>query len=64
MLRELRKAEKYIFMEYFIIEEGHMWGKIQETLKQCRQVTEESIRGTKAFYKIMGPVVKLIAPLI
>lgn len=36
----------------------------QETLKQCRQVTEESIRGTKASYKIMGAVAKLIAPLM
>ena len=36
----------------------------QETLKRCRQVTEESIRGTEAFYKIMGPVAKLIAPLM
>lgn len=32
MLEELRKAEKYIFMEYFIIEEGYMWGKILEIL--------------------------------
>ena len=32
MLRELAKAEKYIFMEYFIIEEGYMWGKILEIL--------------------------------
>ncbi len=26
MLEELEKAEKFIFMEYFIIEEGYMWG--------------------------------------
>ncbi len=32
MLRELEKAEKYIFMEYFIIEEGYMWGRILDTL--------------------------------
>lgn len=36
----------------------------QETLKQCRQVTEETIRGTKTFYKIAGPIAKLIAPLM
>ena len=36
----------------------------QETLKQCRQVTEETIRGEKSFYKVMGPVIKLIAPLL
>ena len=32
MLEELKKAEKYIFMEYFIIEEGYMWGSILELL--------------------------------
>lgn len=32
MLRELEKAEKYIFMEYFIIEEGYMWGRILDIL--------------------------------
>ena len=32
MLEELVKAEKYIYMEYFIIEEGYMWGKILEIL--------------------------------
>lgn len=28
LLRELEKAEKFILMEYFIIDEGYMWGKI------------------------------------
>ncbi len=32
MLCELRKAEKFIFMEYFIIEHGKMWGEIEEIL--------------------------------
>ena len=32
MLEELEKAEKYIFMEYFIIEEGYMWGRILDVL--------------------------------
>lgn len=32
MLDELEKAEKFIFMEYFIIEEGYMWGKILSIL--------------------------------
>ena len=36
----------------------------QETLAECRPVTEETIRGTEKFYKIMGPVAKLIAPLL
>ena len=34
MLIELRKAEKFIFMEYFIIDEGHMWGSILNILAE------------------------------
>lgn len=29
---ELKKAKKFIFMEYFIIQEGYMWGKVLEIL--------------------------------
>ena len=32
MLTELKKAKKYIFMEYFIVEEGYMWGEILKIL--------------------------------
>ncbi len=32
MLRELKLAEKFIFLEYFIIEEGKMWGEIEKIL--------------------------------
>lgn len=32
MLTELRKAEKFIFLEYFIIDEGLMWGSILKIL--------------------------------
>lgn len=34
MLEELKKAEKFIFMEYFIIDEGTMWGQILQILKE------------------------------
>lgn len=34
MLRELKRAEKFIFMEYFIVEEGIMWNSILEILKE------------------------------
>ena len=34
MLQELEKAEKFIFFEYFIIEEGYMWGRILDVLKR------------------------------
>ena len=34
MLSELKKAKKFIFMEYFIYEEGVMWDSILEILKE------------------------------
>lgn len=34
LLEELKKAEKYIFLEYFIVQEGSMWNSILEVLKQ------------------------------
>ena len=34
MVAELKKAKKYIFMEYFIVREGYMWETILEILKQ------------------------------
>ncbi len=34
MLEELKKAEHYIFLEYFIIEEGQMWNSILDVLVQ------------------------------
>ncbi len=32
LLRQLETAQKYIFLEYFIIEEGLMWGRVLEVL--------------------------------
>ncbi|MCM1325004.1 MAG: cardiolipin synthase [Bacteroidales bacterium] len=34
LLEELQKAEKFIFLEYFIIEEGFMWGSILKILEE------------------------------
>ncbi len=34
LLDELRKAERFIFMEYFIVQEGQMWNPIHEILKE------------------------------
>ena len=33
MLVELEKAEKYIFLEFFIVADGIMWGRMLEVLK-------------------------------
>lgn len=34
MLKELKKARHFIFMEYFIIDEGQMWGRVLEVLAE------------------------------
>ena len=34
MLSELEKAEEFIFLEYFILEEGYMWGRLLEVLSR------------------------------
>lgn len=34
MIQELEKAERFIFMEYFILEEGKMWTPILDILKR------------------------------
>ncbi len=34
LLKELETAEHFIFLEYFIIDEGEMWGRILEILKR------------------------------
>lgn len=32
MLAELEKAEKFIFLEFFVVDEGEMWGRVLEIL--------------------------------
>ena len=34
LLQELSKAEKFIFLEFFIIDEGYMWGSILKVLEE------------------------------
>ncbi|ONI44309.1 cardiolipin synthase [Candidatus Epulonipiscioides gigas] len=50
MLEALEQAEKFIFMEYFIITEGHMWGAILKSL------LEKAEKGVKIYimYDDMG----------
>ena len=33
-LEDLKTAKSYIFLEYFIVEEGYMWGSVLEILKE------------------------------
>ena len=34
ILEELKKAEKFIFVEFFIVSEGYMWDRVHEILKE------------------------------
>lgn len=76
LMQELEKAEKFIFMEYFIIDEGLMWGKILETLvKKAREGVEVRVMydGTCEFstlpanyperLKKLGIKCKMFAPM-
>ncbi len=38
LIRQLEKAEKFIFMEYFIVAKGYVWDRVLEVLK--RKATE------------------------
>lgn len=41
MLAEMKKAEHFIFLEFFIVEEGEMWGRMLEVLlEKARQGVE------------------------
>ena len=55
LLKELNNANKYIFMEYFIIERGQMWDPILEILK--RKVKEGV--DVRVMYDDLGTIHKL-----
>ena len=57
LLKELKKAEKFIFMEYFIINEGVMWNGILDILK------EKAAKGVdvRILYDDMGSIAMLSA---
>lgn len=54
-LAELKKAEHFIFMEYFIVEEGEMWTEILEVLKEKAAAGVE----VRVIYDDMGCVALL-----
>lgn len=55
ILAELQRAERFIFLEYFIVDEGYMWGRILKILEQKAAAGVE-VRalydGTCALYKL------------
>ncbi len=55
LLEELKKAKRFIFMEYFIIEEGEMWNSILAVLK------EKASEGVdvRLIYDDLGCILKL-----
>ena len=55
LLQELKKAQRYIFLEYFIIQEGCMWNSILEILK------DKAAQGVKVrvLYDDIGCFLKL-----
>lgn len=55
MVQELKKAKHFIFMEYFIIEEGKMWNTIRDIL--CQKV-EEGV-DVRLIYDDMGCIMTL-----
>ncbi len=55
LLKELKKAEKFIFMEYFIIKEGVMWNGILDILKEKAEKGVE----VRVLYDDMGSVAML-----
>jgi len=55
LLEELKKAEKYIFLEFFIIQEGRMWDEILNVL---REKADKGIL-VRVLYDDMGCFLKL-----
>jgi len=55
MVEELEKAEKFIFLEYFLVSEGHMWNTVLEIL-ECKAAQGVEVRflydGMNAFYNL------------
>lgn len=55
MLRQLESAKSFIFMEYFILDEGYMWGRILNVLKKK---VEEGVE-VRVMYDGMCALMKL-----
>lgn len=55
MLEDLKNAKKYIFFEFFIIDEGEFWNSILEIMKQK---VEEGVE-VRVIYDDMGTIQKI-----
>ena len=76
LLFELEMAKEFIFLEYFIIDEGYMWGRVLDILsRKVREGVEVRVMydGTCAIYKLpynypkklrkLGIKCKMFAPI-
>lgn len=54
---ELRKAERFIFMEYFIVDEGYMWNSILEIL------IEKAKQGVEVRFMYDGTCTLMLLPV-
>ena len=66
LLEELEKAEQFIFLEFFVIAEGEMWGRILEILarKAARGVEVRLLYdGTNEFFTLPRDYPKRLAEL-
>lgn len=57
LLKELKKAKKFIFLEYFIIDKGEFWGSIHDILLEKVSSGVE----VKVLYDDMGTMGKLMS---
>lgn len=55
LIKELKKAKNFIFMEYFIIERGVFWNSVYEVLKQKAEQGVE----VRVMYDDIGSIYKL-----
>ncbi len=60
MLDDMHRAEKFIFIEYFIIEHSYMWNKIFEILK----IKAEKGVDVRVIYDDVGSIEKLPADFV
>ena len=66
MLRQLERAERFIFLEYFIVAEGEMWGEVLEILaRKAKEGVEVRLMydGTCEFTLLPHKYLKLLRGL-
>ena len=61
----LYRAKTYVhIMTPYLILDNELETDFQNTFSKCRKVDAESIKHEKLFYKLLGSIIKVIAPLM